>query len=253
MRTKPSTKDLYKDTFQMIHPSEHSVSQMLYRTEENKMKTKRLMPRRRVIVMTALCCLLLASACFAASKIVSYEFHAPSSPQCTDYNDLSSLTDDLNYEPVIPMDFDNGYVFENATLGTMEGKDTDGNTVSSGKILDVTYSNPKKDDITLSVEPVADETDTGTYDKTRDVHGVTVGGTTFTMKFVPPDYKKTQDDISRENKGNFQISYGTESIEESSYVSAAFAKDNIHYTLLADGGNQPSLDELMDMAAEMVK
>ena len=83
MDNKKSTKELYKDTFQMIRPSDHSVTQMLYRTEENKMRTKRLMPRRRVIVLTTICCMLFASACFAASMIVNYEGHAPSTPQCT--------------------------------------------------------------------------------------------------------------------------------------------------------------------------
>ena len=126
MDNKKSTKELYKDTFQMIRPSDHSVTQMLYRTEENKMRTKRLMPRRRVIVLTTICCMLFASACFAASMIVNYEGHAPSTPQCTNYDDLSSITNDLGYEATIPESFSNGYVFENATLGTEEGKDADG-------------------------------------------------------------------------------------------------------------------------------
>ena len=73
------------------------------------------------------------------------------------------------------------------------------------------------------------------------------------MKFVPPDYEKTEEDIALESEGNFQISYGSDSIKEHSYVSASFEKDGIQYTLLADGDNQPSLDELMDMAAEMLE
>ena len=234
MDNKKSTKELYKDTFQMIRPSDHSVTQMLYRTEENKMRTKRLMPRRRVIVLTTICCMLFASACFAASMIVNYEGHAPSTPQCTNYDDLSSI-------------------IENATLGTEEGKDADGNTVSSGKFIDVIYSSPNTGDVNLDVNPIVAANDSSIYNKTRDVNGVTVGGGTFIMKFVPPDYEKTEEDIALESEGNFQISYGSDSIEEHSYVSASFEKDGIQYTLLADGDNQPSLDELMDMAAEMLE
>ena len=253
MDNKKSTKELYKDTFQMIRPSDHSVTQMLYRTEENKMRTKRLMPRRRVLVLTTICCMLFASACFAASMIVNYEGHAPSTPQCTNYDDLSSITNDLGYEATIPESFSNGYAFENATLGTEEGKDADGNTVSSGKFIDVVYSSPNTGDVNLDVNPIVAANDSSIYNKTRDVNGVTVGGGTFIMKFVPPDYEKTEEDIALESEGNFQISYGSDSIEEHSYVSASIEKDGIQYTLLADGDNQPSLDALMDMAAEMLE
>ena len=208
------------------------------------MRTKRLMPRRRVIVLTTICCMLFASACFAASMIVNYEGHAPSTPQCTNYDDLSSITNDLGYEATIPESFSNGYAFENATLGTEEGKDADGNTVSSGKFIDVVYSSPNTGDVNLDVNPIVAANDSSIYNKTRDVN---------VMKFVPPDYEKTEEDIALESEGNFQISYGSDSIEEHSYVSASFEKDGIQYTLLADGDKQPSLDELMDMAAEMLE
>jgi hypothetical protein len=197
--------------------------------------------------------MLFASACFAASMIVNYEGHAPSTPQCTNYDDLSSITNDLGYEATIPESFSNGYAFENATLGTEEGKDADGNTVSSGKFIDVVYSSPNTGDVNLDVNPIVAANDSSIYNKTRDVNGVTVGGGTFIMKFVPPDYEKTEEDIALESEGDFQISYGSDSIEEHSYVSASFEKDGIQYTLLADGDNQPSLDELMDMAAEMLE
>lgn len=252
MNTRLKAKDLYKDTFHNIRPSKQSVMQMIYITEEDKMRTKRTRPRR-VVVMTAICCLLLASACFAVSKIVSYESHSQATPQCTDYNDLPELLDEIDYEPIIPSDFDNGYTFKDATLGTEEGKDADGNTVDSGKILDVTYSHPKTDHVTLSTDPVMQQTDVSTYDKTRDVDGVTIGASTFIIKFVPSNYEKTADDIQREKNGTIQISYGTDTIEEEVYNSAVFSKDRITYTLLTQGKKQPSQNELMDMAEEMLR
>lgn len=47
-------------------------------------------------------------------------------------------------------------------------KDADGNTVISGKLIDVSYANPKLDDVMLSITSVIDESDTTRYDKTRD-------------------------------------------------------------------------------------
>ena len=91
MDTRRTTKDLYKDTFQMIHPSEESVMRMTYRTEEHEMEKKRLMPRRRMIAAGVVCCLMLSGIAFAASKIVSFESHAPSAPQCTEYSELPDI------------------------------------------------------------------------------------------------------------------------------------------------------------------
>ena len=98
-----------------------------------------------------------------------------------------------------------------------------------------------------------DESDTTRYDKTRDVNGVTVGASTFIIKFVPPDYEKTDEDIAREKNGTIQISYGSDTIEESTYARATFMTGGAQYTLLAEGDKQPSQDELMDMAEEMLK
>ena len=253
MDTRRTTKELYKDTFQMIHPSEESVMRMTYRTEEHEMEKKRLLPRRRMIAASVACCLLLASAAFAATKIVSYESHSSAEPTCTNYRELSDVTKDLTYDPIIPQEFSNGYEFKSATVGTDEGKDADGNTVISGKMMDVEYTHPKSDHIMLSISPVIDESDTTQYDKTRDVNGVTVGASDFIIKFVPPDYEKTDEDITREKNGTIQISYGTDTIEEKAFASASFMTGGVHYTLLADGDKQPSQDELMDMAEEMLK
>ena len=253
MDTRRTTRELYKDTFQMIHPSEESVMRMTYRTEEHEMEKKRLMPRRRMIAAGVVCCLMLSGVAFAASKIVSFESHAPSTPQCTEYSELSDITKDLAYDPIIPQEFSNGYEFKSATLGSDEGKDADGNTVMSGKLIDVSYANPKLDDVMLSITSVIDESDTIEYDKTRDVNGVTVGASTFIIKFVPPDYEKTDEDIAREKNGTIQISYGSDTIEESSYASVTFMTGGARYTLLAEGDKQPSQDELLDMAEEMLK
>lgn len=252
MKTNHTTKDLYKEAFNVIHPSEQSVMHMLYNTEGKEMNEKRLLPRRRVVVMTMICCLLFASAAFAASKIVIYESHAPSSPQCTEYSGLSDLTKGLTYDPIVPQSFNSGYTFKNATLGTDEGKDAEGNTVTSAKILDITYSHPRTDDITLSIDPLVAGNDETRYEKTRNINGVIVGGSTFIIKFVPPDYEKTDEDIAREKNGTIQISYGSDTVEESSYSSASFAKDGVQYTLLSEGDKQPTMDELMDMAEEML-
>ena len=253
MKTNHTTKKLYKDTFNRIHPSEHSVNHMLYNMEEKEMKAERFLPRRRVIAMTMICCMLFASVAFAASKIATYERHAPSSPQCTEYSELPDLTKELAYDPIVPQSFDNGYTFQSATLGTETGKDAEGNTVASVNILDIVYSHPRTGDITLSIDPLAEDSDEGRYEKTRSVNGVTVGGSAFIIKFVPPDYEKTDEDIARVKNGTIQISYGTDTVEESSYSSASFAKDEVQYTLLADGDKQPTMDELMDMAEEMLK
>lgn len=253
MDTKRITKDIYKDTFQMIRPSEESIMRMTYRTEEYEMEKKRLMPRRRVLAASVICCLMLASVAFAASKIVSFESHAPSTPQCTEYSKLSDLTKDLPYDPIIPQEFSNGYVFKSATLGSDEGKDADGNTVISGKMIDARYTNPMLDDVMLSITSVIGESDKTKYDKTRDVNGVTVGASSFIIKFVPPDYEKTDEDIAREKDGTIQISYGSDTIEESSYANVTFITDGVQYTLLAEGDEQPSQDELMDMATEIIK
>ena len=253
MDTKRRTKDLYKDTFQMIRPSEESVMRMTYRTEEYEMKKKRLIPRRRMIAASVVCCMLLASVAFASSKIASFESHAPSKPQCTEYSELSAITKGLAYDPIIPREFSNGYVFKSATLGSDEGKDADGNTVISGKLIDARYTNPKLDDVMLSITSVIDEIDTAAYDKVRDVNGVSVSASTFIIKFVPPDYEKTDEDIAREKNGTIQISYGSDTVEESPYASVTFMPGGARYTLLAEGDKQPSQDELMDMAAEMLK
>lgn len=246
---------IYKESFQKIRPSEKAIDDLLYRLEEPEMKTKNLLTKCRVIVLATACCLLFASVCYAATKIAFYEGHGPSQPQCTEYDALSDLTDDLNYNVVIPKSFTNGYDFANATLFNEAAKDDAGNTISEYKGLDVVYTNAKAEELTLSITPVLEngEDKDGFYDKTKSANGIDVQSASYTIKFVPPDYQKTEEDMTREANENFTISYGSDTIEGISYICASLDGAGVHYLLTVEDAGSLTGDELLDMASALTE
>lgn len=246
---------IYKESFQKIRPSEKAIDDLLYRLEEPDMKPKHILTKRRVIVFATACCLLFASVCYAATKIAFYEGHGPSQPQCTEYDALSDLTDDLNYNAVIPKSFANGYDFANATLFNEAAKDDAGNTIAEYKCLDVVYTNAKAEELTLSITPVLenDEDKDGFYEMTKSVSGIDIQSASYTMKFVPPDYQKTEEDMTREANENFTVSYGSDTIEEINYICASLDNAGVHYLLTVEDAGALTEDDLLGMASVLTE
>ena len=215
------------------------------------MMIKRSMTKRRALVLAAIGCMLVGSACYAATGVISYYGSSQSKPECTDYDTLDKCTDQLGYEVRVPEVLIGEYVFREATTGSFEAKDGD-RTIVKGKTLSVDYRDRNGSIVTLDTKPVVtQDAKEGDADVTV-VDGTAVQVSRFTSKYVPEDYELTKEDRQRVAAGGFSVNYGSDAVEEISYVSAEFEIGNVNYVILSE--QEDMTDEtILGMATDVIR
>ena len=106
------------------------------------------------------------------------------------------------------------------------------------------------DELILSAETYRAEEPLENEEK-ETYNGIAISYNSYTGKYVPADYEKTEQDILDEAEGKVIISYGTDEIEIYEVQGVGWIQDGIRYNITAM--NSP-LDEqgLINMAMEMI-
>lgn len=86
----------------------------------------------------------------------------------------------------------------------------------------------------------------------REINGKTVYYNHDTYKFVPTDYKNTDDDRQKEEVGYYYISYGSDKVEVKRAGYISFEENGRSYTLLGFDNNM-NADAWFAMAADFIK
>ncbi|MBQ9707932.1 MAG: hypothetical protein IJV66_01955, partial [Firmicutes bacterium] len=231
-------------------PSDKAVNEMIFRTEDEKMKKR--FTKRRVAVLSAVCCLLIASASYAANGMISYIGSSPSQPQCIDFDDLAKVTDKLGYDVNVPDELSGGYEFASATLGDFRAEQ-DGSVLTKGKELSVEYASESGDKVNLSIIPKAPSDESASSGDVKNVAGVNVEYTEESAKYVPQDYEKTDEDRAKESAGNFTVNYwGEDYVLETEYMFTTFEMGDARYQVWTENKGNVSKSELLDMAKDVI-
>lgn len=160
------------------------------------------------------------------------------------------VKNDFKFNPKLVDKFDNGYTFADGYTVNKNGADEKGNSVEKAKSLDFTYTKAN-DKLHLSMENgmLGERPNKETVVDT--CNGIDLYYTSYANKFVPAEYKLTEQDKQYKSSGKYVFSYGSDKVEISQVQYLDWMQDGIYYSFLAMDSNI-SKDELVKMAHQII-
>lgn len=221
--------------------------------ENNEMENKKISKKgsiKKKIMIALVAAMVVGTTVFAAGKICYITSSSSSKPTYTSIPTVEQVKKDLKFNPKLINKFDNGYVFESGHIVNNEGRDENDKAIAKTKSLDFTY---KKGNDKLSLfmgnvrlgESSEKETVSNTYS------GIDLYYHSAAYKFVPADYKMTEQDKKDKLSGKYVFSYGSDKEKISQIQFLNWMQDGVYYSFLASDSNI-SKDELVKMAQKVI-
>lgn len=214
--------------------------------KSNFMKSK-----KKMALIAVAATLAMGITVFAASGIISQWFSSSSS--IPDYETLPSseqVVKDIGYEALTIDEFSNGYKFANGSIKDNALEDKSGKVVE--KFKSVTFRYEKDGDEVIFSQDKFNSTVEINGEVITTIDDVNLYYTNFTNKFVPENYKMTDEDKKAEESGELVFSYGTDKVENIEVQSVSWVKESVRCQLMQLGGKL-SADELTEMAKEIIE
>jgi hypothetical protein len=224
--------------------------------EKEKRKMKRKVIKRSLIIAAAV--IILGVGAFASSGKMTYIIGTSSSyPDYTKLPTAEQSKKVIGFVPKLISEFSNGYTFDDASIQNNSIISYDDNTKISvvdengGKYKSIMLRYKNNDDeILLDAFPA--EYSINSDDVEKEIYnGISIKYTSYTGKYVPNDYKKTEQDLKDEADGKIIFSYGTDDVEIIEVQGVDWIKDDISYNITAMD-SPLSETELIDMAKEVI-
>lgn len=192
--------------------------------EKNRMK---LITRKAMIIAAILC--LICTGCFAASQI-GKTIKSGSSTEIVRYADLEAAAKEIGINGKYVEAFENGYRFASGGVGNNLMQDENGAPVGEEAMsLIIDYRNDAGSFIMLNIEKSAFYAESGI--------DVGFGYCSDAYKFVPTDYEITAEEKVMMEKGELNISYGSEEVEINQVENYIWQDGELIYGLTALDAN----------------
>ena len=206
--------------------------------------------RKKISVIAAVAVLALGTTVFAAGGIVSNWYSSSSSdPEYRSLPTAQQVRKDIGYDAVLISEFENGYAFKDGSIVNNDLADEDGNSVEKFKSVSFDYEKDG-DKVIFSQDKFNSKMDID-GSVVKNVNGTDVYYYSYTNKFVPADYKMTDEDKKAEADGELVFSYGSDKVKIVQIQAVTWVKDGMQYQLMQMDGSL-SQDDLVEMAEEVI-
>lgn len=239
---------VYKEIVDDLQPSADFKNSLMKGEEEKRMKFQ----KKRVVIVAAIACMLVGTTAFATSHIASYRSWSNPKDAITNYDDAKEKAQELGTGFTIPETFSNGYAFDSANTMDVEGVDESNHVVVTSKDFTAKYTKEGCQDIDLFINELHEVPEEGYAIESKKIGDVEVYLNQATYKFVPTNYKWTEEDDEAIKDPHYEISWGTEELEIKSYNGVTFAKDGKYYNMFA-WDCKLTADEWYQMAEEIIE
>ncbi len=215
-------------------------------------KSMKHLSAKKIIIGVAVGCLLISGGAFAAGHAVSLSSHSDWREGCNSYSGMEEQEKKLGYQVDSVEQFTNGYTFAKAVVGESEGRDQDRNKVYTNKFMSIEYARDAEPTVSLYIEkPAESYARSNPAEATKVCGDITLYFDSATYKFVPPDYELTAEDKTNQEKGNYFISFGSDTVEMQKSAVVEWTKNGIQYQLIGFDLNLTA-DDMFDMAEEVM-
>lgn len=229
-----------------FHNSVNSALREISKREENKMKKS----WSKKVVLTAVAVAAIGVTALAASKVVSITSHSSHLQDIYTVEKAEEAAEENGIDTQCVDEFSNGYKFKSANVGNQDMNDENGNIIGSYKSFDVNY---KSEDATifLNIEPQSEYLEEEPGQLVENYKGTDIYSTEYTNKFVPADYKLSEQDKLDEASGDIVFSYGSDEVEVKHISFVNWSDGDLKYSLM-DMDSSLSIDDLTKMSQEII-
>lgn len=253
-RFEDSIRAALSDFSSRVEASDQLKFKINYAIEQQSQKGDSVMKKRFTIksaaIIAAVVCLTTVTV-FAAANVSGYISFSSSKPAYTSFPTEETLQKDFGFVAKTVNTFSNGYIFKDAKLVNICAIDKNGKSSSVEKEISYCYTSGQGNQISLFAhKPFPDETMDPKAVKT-DYKGVSLLYFSQKYKFVPENYKMTEEDKRAQKNGEIEYSYGSDTVENSVIQNVIWENDGINYNLMAKN-SKLTQTELTAMAKEIV-
>lgn len=250
---KNSLNNSFPKAPESFHNSLNKTLNSLPEREENyKMnnnKTHKL-PFGRGLVATLAITLVLGTTALAVGEIYSIVGKSSIKPTYTSIPTTEQVKKDFNFTPNLISEFSNGYKFKGAYTIKEKALDKKDNVLGELKALEFEYKNGN-DEISLETANNVLGKDSDKMKVVDTYKDINISYETSMYKFVPEDYKMTEQDKLDEKSGKYTFSEGIDKVEVNEFKSLTWEQDGVYYSFTIQDSNL-SMDDLVKMAHEVI-
>ena len=231
--------------------SEQSKSKIIRRAIicKNEKECK-YMSKKKLGTLIVAASMVLGIVVYAASGIItSWNSSSSATPEYTKLPTEQECINDIGYSPVLIEKFENGYVFENASIVYNALKDDNGKDVEKFKSICLHYKK-NNEEIVISADKYASELEI-TGEELEAIDETKIYYSKYKNKLVPGNYEMTEEDKKAEANGELVFSYGMDEVTTTEVQNLYFEKDGIKYTFTQTDATA-TVDELISMAKEII-
>ena len=204
----------------------------------------------RTAAIAAAVTLLLCATAFAAGII--YKTFGSSHSYVPDYKGIPSretLREDLGFATDVVEEFSNGYRYRGGYIVRNRAYDADGNVAVRYLGLHCAYwSGDGRVDLNIDGGP--DKMDESA-ETAEEYKGCELKYDAFLNKFVPPDYRLTEQDKLDEASGKYVFSYGSADVDIDAVQLVLWEDAGLNYSICAMD-SELDRDALLQMAREII-
>lgn len=226
----------------------HAVKQQ---TQKEGLFMRKRFSLKSAAILVAILCLTTVTV-FAATRVSEYISTSSSKPTYTSFPTEQELQKNLGFVPKIVNTFSNSYTFHEAVIGNTTPVDENGKKMDVYKFISYTYVSGKGEKVNLTVNKLMPGETSDSKAAKTDYKGITLSYSSQKYRFVPPDYKLTEEEKKAQESGEIMFSYGSDTVQNSIIQNVVWTdSDKINYNLMASDSNLKQAD-LVAMAKEIV-
>lgn len=241
--------------FEPSADADRSFQEIMDRLQETKKEEYKMkhFDMKKVLIATAAAVMVLGTITVASGKIAGIVSHSSSIPDYTRYADLAEAEARAGVLTDAPESFSNGYRFKSINLVDTGYKNEDGAVSDNFTSLSLRYAKGS-DTVIYDIQP-RPFAGKGAADISDMFDIFDEDGTTFYYmeahnKWVPGDYKPTEEEKAQVEAGTLNIGYGAAEISYSDSKQLFWEKDG-HERSLFCMDSELSREELIEMALEI--
>lgn len=196
---------------------------------------------KKIAAVAAAAC-LVTGTCYAAVKLSGIESHTQM--EYTSFAQMEQAEEKAGFDGKFVESFQNGFTFYLGGTGYIQGTDENGSGLGKEySALTLAYKNQEGKLLSLNITDGDPSVDAG--------EDFAEGYSVLECKFVPPDYELTEEDLAKQESGELNIAYGTETVEEETVESYGWVDDGLYYMLSVSDCDLGS-GEMEKMAQEIM-
>ena len=241
-KIKTALNEAVKD----ISPSEDMLYSIKNLSVKEDMKMKKIRPIKAVLTC-ALAIGILSVGAIGAGKIVGVESHSSSLEEVKKFPTEEEVKKMAGFVPAYTEKLGE-YEFESCRPVHSSDIDEDGIKADDYTGISFNYKTDKGI-LALDIDPKPMQQEA--YDEKFDYKGKEIFYHSILYKFVPPDYALTDEDKKLQEKGELEISYGSQEVELENIQSLLWESGGKTYCLL-DMDVQIDKGDFINMAKQVI-